>query len=155
MIVTVRDAGSRLMLPFLASVDDYLEENPPPVGSAFSTGTVKLIQNYSAQVLKNFGPSLLIAIVLIFGVMSFMFRSPRQGLVALVPNFFPLLVLLAAMKLLGSRSSRRRSSSAPSPSAWRWTARSTCWAGFGRRSGGAWICEPRWSEACAIRARRS
>ncbi len=101
VIVTVRDAGSRLMLPFLAGVDDYLEENPPPVGSAFSTGTVKLIQNYSAQVLENFGPSLLIAIVLIFGVMSFMFRSPRQGLVALVPNFFPLLVLLAAMKLLG------------------------------------------------------
>jgi predicted RND superfamily exporter protein len=62
---------------------------------------VKLIQNYSAQVLRNFGPSLVIAIVLIFAVMSFMFRSLRHGLLALIPNFFPLLVLLAVMKIAG------------------------------------------------------
>ncbi len=101
VIVSVRDAGSRLMLPFLARVDRYLDEHPLPVGVAYSTGTVKLIQNYSAQVLKNFGPSLLIAVLLICGVMSFMFRSLRQGLVGLVPNFFPLLTLLAVMKLAG------------------------------------------------------
>jgi predicted RND superfamily exporter protein len=101
VIVMVRDAGSRVMLPFLRRVDRYLESNPPPVGSAYSTGTVKLIQNYSAQVLRNFGPSLVIAIVLIFAVMSVMFRSLRHGLVALIPNFFPLLVLLAVMKIAG------------------------------------------------------
>lgn len=101
VVVMVRDAGSRVMLPFLRRVDRYLESNPPPVGSAYSTGTVKLIQDYSAQVLKNFGPSLVIAIVLILAVMSFMFRSLRHGLVALIPNFFPLLVLLAVMKIAG------------------------------------------------------
>ncbi len=101
VIVTVRDAGSQLMLPFLARVDGYLEGNPVPMGTAVSTGTVKLIQNYSAQVLKNFAPSLLIAVILIFAVMSYMFRSLRHGLLALIPNIFPLIVLLAAMKLAG------------------------------------------------------
>jgi predicted RND superfamily exporter protein len=101
VIVTVRDAGSQLMLPFLARVDGYLEGNPVPVGTAVSTGTVKLIQNYSAQVLKNFAPSLLIAVILIFAVMSYMFRSAKAGLLALIPNIFPLVVLLAAMKLAG------------------------------------------------------
>jgi predicted RND superfamily exporter protein len=89
------------MLPFLARVDDYLASRPPPVGTAVSTGTTKLIQNYTAQVLRNFLPSLAIAIVLILGVMTWMFRSIRQGFLALVPNFFPLLVLLAVMGVAG------------------------------------------------------
>lgn len=101
IVVTVRDAGSQVMLPFLARVDHYLEENPPPVGSAVSTGTVKLIQNYSARVLQNFAPSLALAIVLIFVVMSYMLRSPRLGLLALIPNLFPLLMVLTVMRLTG------------------------------------------------------
>jgi predicted RND superfamily exporter protein len=101
VVLTVRDAGSRVTLPFLDKVDRYLDESPPPHGRAFSTGTVKLIQNYSAQVLTNFGPSLVIAVVLIFGVMSYMFRSAKHGLIALIPNLFPLLVLLAVMRIAG------------------------------------------------------
>jgi len=101
VVIVVRDMGSSLMLPFLARVDDYLASRPPPVGTAVSTGTTKLIQNYTAQVLRNFLPSLAIAIVLILGVMTWMFRSIRQGFFALVPNFFPLLVLLAVMGVAG------------------------------------------------------
>jgi len=101
IVVVVRDAGSRLMLPFLAAVDSYLESRPPPYGTAVSTGTTKLIQNYTVQVLRNFLPSLALAVVLILGVMTWMFRSFRQGLLALVPNLFPLLVLLAVMGAAG------------------------------------------------------
>ena len=101
IVVVVRDAGSRLMLPFLAAVDRYLESEPPPHGTAVSTGTTRLIQNYTAQVLRNFLPSLALAVVLILGVMTWMFRSLRQGLLALVPNLFPLLVLLAVMGAAG------------------------------------------------------
>ncbi|HSG82167.1 MAG TPA: MMPL family transporter [Gemmatimonadota bacterium] len=101
LVITVKDAGSRLMLPFLHKVDSYIGNNPLPAGGAVSTGTVKLIQNYSARVLQNFAPSLALAILLIFLVLSLMFRSFKHGLMALIPNFFPLLVLLAAMKLAG------------------------------------------------------
>jgi predicted RND superfamily exporter protein len=99
VMIAVRDAGTHVMLPFLQRVDRYLEVNPPPVGSAVSTGTTRLIQNYTAQVLRNFLPSLAIAVVLIFAVMAWMFRSVWHGLMALVPNFFPLLILLAVMGL--------------------------------------------------------
>ena len=101
VIVVVRDEGSSAMLPFIERVDRYLEDHPPPIGTAVSTGTVKLIQNYAAQILRSFGPSLLIAVVLILAVMSYMFRSVKHGLLALIPNLFPLLVLLGVMKVFG------------------------------------------------------
>jgi predicted RND superfamily exporter protein len=97
VVVFVRDAGSDRMLPFLASVDRFIADHPPPDAIAVSTGTTKLIQNYTARVLHNFVPSLALAILMILLVMSWMFRSVRQGLLALLPNFFPLLVLLAVM----------------------------------------------------------
>ncbi|KPK57902.1 MAG: hypothetical protein AMS21_11030 [Gemmatimonas sp. SG8_38_2] len=100
VIVMVRDEGSIAMRPFLEKVDRFIERNPPPVGTAVSTGTVKLILNYTDQVLRNFGPSLVIAVILILGVMSHMFRSIRHGLLALIPNFFPLLVLMGVMKVM-------------------------------------------------------
>lgn len=101
IIMTVRDAGSRAMIPFLRDVDRYLIERPAPVGSAVSTGTVKLVQDYSAHVLRNFVPSLILAIVLIFAVLIHLFRSVKQGLLALIPSLFPLLVLLAVMRVAG------------------------------------------------------
>jgi predicted RND superfamily exporter protein len=101
IVVSVRDAGSHLMLPFLARVDDYLTRTPPPGATALSTGTTRLIQNYTAQVLRSFLPSLALAITLIFAVMAWMFRSARHGALALIPNFFPLLMLLAVMGVAG------------------------------------------------------
>jgi predicted RND superfamily exporter protein len=101
VIVAVRDAGSGVLVPFLQRVDRYLEQHPPPVGTAVSTGTAKLLQEFTAHLLKSFGPSLLVALILITGVMVYMFRSLRYGMVALVPNLFPLVVLLGAMKLGG------------------------------------------------------
>jgi predicted RND superfamily exporter protein len=101
VIVAVRDAGSGVLVPFLQRVDRYLEQYPPPVGTAVSTGTAKLLQEFTAHLLKSFGPSLLVALILITGVMVYMFRSLRYGLVALVPNLFPLVVLLGVMKLGG------------------------------------------------------
>ena len=101
VVISVRDAGSDLMVPFLSSVDDHLERHPPPIGTAVSTGTTRLIQNYTGRVLRNFLPSLALAIVMILAVMTWMFRSLRQGLLALIPNLFPLLVLLAVMGAAG------------------------------------------------------
>lgn len=101
VIVAVRDEGSAVMLPLLERIDGYLEENPPPVGTAVSTGTVKLLQEFTTQLLRSFGPSLLVALILISAVMIHLFRSVKYGLLALVPNLFPLVVLLGVMKLGG------------------------------------------------------
>jgi predicted RND superfamily exporter protein len=99
VLVTVRDKGSVVILPFLDRIDRYLADNPPPVGSVKPTGTVYLLQSYQARILQSFGPSLLIALVVITGILIYMFRSWRYGLLALLPNLFPLVVLLGVMKL--------------------------------------------------------
>ena len=45
--------------------------------------------------------SLLIALVLVFAAMVRMFRSFKLALLGLAPNIFPLVMLMAAMKVLG------------------------------------------------------
>ena len=95
------DKGSTVILPFLERVDRYLAENPAPVGSAVPTGTVYLLQSYQARILESFGPSLAIALLLITAIMIYMFRSFRYGLLALIPNLFPLVILMGVMRLCG------------------------------------------------------
>lgn len=101
LVVTVRDQGSAVTLPFLDRVSDFLARDPPPAGSAEVTGTVRLAQTVFAEILRSFGLSLSIAAVIIFLVIAYMLRSWRWGLVALLPNAFPLVVLAGAMKLGG------------------------------------------------------
>jgi predicted RND superfamily exporter protein len=101
IVVTVADAGSRRTLPFLDRLNGMLRESPPPFGSARVTGTVVMAHTFSSHVLRSFGPSILLALVLIWLIMTLLFRSMRLGLVALVPNVFPLVVLAGAMVALG------------------------------------------------------
>ncbi len=101
LVFTVHDAGSVHLQPLLERVDRYLQDTPPPVGRATSTGIVSLVNMFTARLLSSFGPSLLIAGVLIFGIMAVMLRSVTRALWALVPNVFPLLVLLGVMRLGG------------------------------------------------------
>lgn len=101
VVVTVVDAGSSATLAFLDRMDAYLAANPPPAGTAELTGTVRMAHSFSSHVLRSFGPSILLALALIWGVMSLLFRSVRTGLLAMVPNVFPLVVLSGVMALLG------------------------------------------------------
>ena len=101
VVVTVKDEGSRVTLPFVARVDGYLAAHPPPAGHAELTGTVRMAHTFSFHVLRSFGPSIVLAMVLIWGVMSLLFRSVRFGLLAMIPNVFPLVVLLGVMVMVG------------------------------------------------------
>jgi predicted RND superfamily exporter protein len=65
------------------------------------TGTVVMAHTFSSHVLRSFGPSILLTLVLIWLIMTLLFRSMRLGLGALVPNVFPLVVLAGAMVALG------------------------------------------------------
>ncbi|HSH74741.1 MAG TPA: MMPL family transporter [Longimicrobiales bacterium] len=102
VILTVRDEGSVVMLPILQAIERYVDDNPPPYGLARVTGAVPMGQTYATRLVQTFAPSLALAIVLVLGVMIHMFRSVKWGLIALAPNLFPLLVLMAAMKLAGA-----------------------------------------------------
>ena len=89
------------MLPLLERIEAFLTNDPPPIGTAAPTGTAQMAQTYQSSLVKTFGPSLLIALVLVFAAMVRMFGSFKLGLLGLVPNVFPLLMLMAAMKVLG------------------------------------------------------
>lgn len=101
VIVTVRDTGSIAMTPFLERVDQYLLAHPVPDGQAVKTGTVVMINSFTAQLLRNLGPSVIGDIVLISLVLIWLFRSVRVGLFAVIPNVFPLLVLMGALQIGG------------------------------------------------------
>ena len=100
IVVAVEDAGSRRTLPFLDHLEALLAADPPPFGTASVTGTVVMAHTFSSHVLRSFGPSIALALVMIGLVMVVLFRSLRMGLVALLPNVFPLLVLVGVMAAL-------------------------------------------------------
>ena len=60
-----------------------------------------MAHTFSFHVLRSFGPSIALALLLIWCVLSVLFRSVRFGLLAMIPNVFPLLVLLGVMVLAG------------------------------------------------------
>ena len=101
MILYVRDGGSPLLIPFLRRLEERLEAVPPPSGTAAVTGTVKLNQVFWDQMIARLLPGVLLSVVLVWVSLAWMFRSVRLGLLALLPNLFPLAMLLGVMRLGG------------------------------------------------------
>ncbi|MCH7891288.1 MAG: MMPL family transporter [Gemmatimonadetes bacterium] len=101
MILYVRDGGSPLLIPFLRRLEERLEAVPPPSGTAAVTGTVKLNQVFWDQMIARLLPGVLLSVVLVWVSLAWMFRSVRLGLLALLPNLFPLALLLGVMRLGG------------------------------------------------------
>jgi predicted RND superfamily exporter protein len=101
VIATVHDAGSVVLQPFLDRVNAYLRSHPFPNGEAVATGTVTMIQAFTARLLRNLWPSVVLAMILIAACVVRMFRSLKLGALAILPNLFPLAVLLGAMRLGG------------------------------------------------------
>lgn len=101
VIITVRDEGSRVTEPFLRRLDAHLALHPFPNGTVRVTGTVTMIHTFTQRLLQSFGPSIVIALVLITAIMMWMLGSVRLGLIALLPNVVPLIVVLGAMSVFG------------------------------------------------------
>ncbi len=101
MIVLVKDQGSQVLSPLTARVEDRLQRHPPPTGRATATGTVKLTTVLWEQLISRFVPGIAFSIVLVWLALSWMFRSVWLGLLAVVPNLVPLVLLLGLMGLGG------------------------------------------------------
>ncbi len=101
VIVLVKDEGSSALSPLTARVEDRLQSHPPPTGRATATGTVKLTTVLWDQLISRFVPGIAFSIVLVWLALSWMFRSVWLGLLAVVPNLVPLVLLLGLMGLGG------------------------------------------------------
>lgn len=101
VVFAVRDAGSAATLPFLRRLERRLAVDPPPAGWAQPTGLIQVFHAYTARILTSFGPSVALGFLTILGVLVFMLRSVRLGLLALVPNVFPLVIVAGVMGAAG------------------------------------------------------
>jgi len=101
VILYIRDHGSTRISSFLEMLELRLASVPPPGGDAYVTGTVKLSQLLWDQLIPRFLPGVLLSMVLVWMALSWMFRSARFGLLALIPNLVPLAMLLGLMRIGG------------------------------------------------------
>ena len=75
-------------------------DNPQPV-AAVHTGVVPLVYKTQRELLASLRTSIMWATVLIPGVMIFVLRSPFAGLMSMVPNIFPIIIVFGALGWLG------------------------------------------------------
>ena len=101
LVLYVEDAGSPRLSSFLRRLEERIEAVPPPSGTATVTGTVKLTQVFWDQMTARFLPGVLLSVLLVWLSLTWMFRSVRLGLLALLPNLFPLALLAGVMRLGG------------------------------------------------------
>jgi len=99
----VRDEGSRRLEDLYARIEaglDRLAVARP--GWRFDlTGMSVVSARNIRQLVRDLGSSLLLELAVIGCILSLAFRSPLAGVVSLLPNVFPLLVISALMVLLG------------------------------------------------------
>jgi predicted RND superfamily exporter protein len=74
----------------------------PPELHARATGNLILMMETTSDLVSGQIASLAMATVAIFAVMSLMFLSARIGLIAMVPNFVPVIVFFGLMGLTGA-----------------------------------------------------
>jgi uncharacterized protein len=101
IVVHTRLSGSREMADFIARVDAYAEAHLPPDVRLHTTGTVVLL-NRSADALawsQVVGDGQVMVILLL--LMTLLFRSLRLGLLSMVPNVVPIVMLLGIMGWTG------------------------------------------------------
>jgi uncharacterized protein len=88
--------GSQAMASVIREIEDRGRELLPDF-RVFATGTFVLLNRTSDQIGGEQVKSVMIALVAIYFMLSILFRSPRVGLTALVPNLIPVLFFFGFM----------------------------------------------------------
>ena len=84
-----------------SKIEDELSQLNHPGVTAVLTGSIPMMYKAQHQILTDLVKSFLMAFVLITLVLMFVLRSVPAGLVAMVPNVFPPIVVFGAMGWLG------------------------------------------------------
>ncbi len=75
-------------------------EGPRPIRAVY-TGMIPLVYKTQRQLLVSLNESIMWATVLIAVVMMFVLRSPMAGLISMIPNVFPIVMIFGALGWLG------------------------------------------------------
>ncbi|HED66351.1 MAG TPA: hypothetical protein ENJ09_12455 [Planctomycetes bacterium] len=97
------DAGREVIEPLYERVESGLAavRRAHPDFELHITGTDYVARTNINRMIDELARSLAFAAVLLFGLIAFEFRSPRIGLVSLLPNLFPLVLVGAVLRLSG------------------------------------------------------
>ncbi len=79
-----------------AGVPMTLEQGPRPIRAVY-TGMIPLVYKTQRQLLISLNESIMWATVLIAVVMMFVLRSPMAGLISMIPNVFPIVIIFGAI----------------------------------------------------------
>jgi len=83
-----------------AGVPLTLANGPRPIRAVY-TGMIPLVYKTQRQLLISLKESIMWATVLIAVVMMFVLRSPTAGLISMIPNVFPIVIIFGALGWLG------------------------------------------------------
>jgi len=76
------------------------DSGPRPIRAVY-TGMIPLVYKTQRQLLISLNESIMWATVLIAVVMMFVLRSPMAGLISMIPNVFPIVMIFGALGWLG------------------------------------------------------
>jgi hypothetical protein len=103
ILVRIRDHGAKTSLEMGQEMKEELRGlfGPKSGIDARLTGDAYVASVSLDSFVRDLFYSLLLAIIIIFGVMSFVFRSIKLGLISMIPNVIPLIITSAYMGLVG------------------------------------------------------
>lgn len=94
--------GSAEILAALDDVEAFARAELPDGYTAKSTGTLVVLTRATEAIARGQRDSLALALVIIFIVMTILFRSLRAGMLSMIPNAFPILIVFGLMGWTGT-----------------------------------------------------
>ncbi|MBW1789407.1 MAG: MMPL family transporter [Deltaproteobacteria bacterium] len=94
-------SSSKDFLAVQETIEQYLAENAPKGFEYHVTGFGMVISHSSQILAEGQGKSLLLTLVLVFGIMFLLFISWKVGLISMVPNCFPIVMNFGIMGWAG------------------------------------------------------
>ena len=101
ILVRTTLSGSRAIEETLTRIREYVANRFPAELRVRLTGNLVLLSGTTSEIVAGQVKSLALALSVIFVVLSLMFLSVRIGLLAILPNVFPILLFFGVMGWLG------------------------------------------------------
>ena len=101
ILVRTTLSGSRAIEETLSRIREYVANRFPAELRVRLTGNLVLLAGTTSEIVAGQVKSLALALSVIFVVLSLMFLSVRIGLLAILPNVFPILLFFGVMGWLG------------------------------------------------------
>ena len=102
ILVRTTLSGSQEISALAEQISAYAQEHFPPDLKVRPTGNLILLTKTTGDIITGQLRSLSLAASVIFVIMSAMFLSARIGLIAMIPNVFPIVIFFGLMGLSGA-----------------------------------------------------